>query len=159
MQFRWNTTECLHLHIAPLAATQHFGRFRSEANIDWVRVLPDAPPGLKQRVRLAGVVLITADTTRWSAPSRRKESGGEEKPVLCALWQRGQSVAWGAIPSARPSVSTCANVSSTACHAADAREGRNSKPRDYSGSLPLEAALRNCHRILRQSSRGAMPWS
>ena len=32
-------------------------------------------------------------------------------------------------------------------------EGRNSKPRDYPGSLPLEAALRNCRRILRQSER------
>ena len=35
------------------------------------------------------------------------------------------------------------------------REGRNSKPRDYPGSLPLEATLRNCRRILRQSSGGA----
>jgi len=33
------------------------------------------------------------------------------------------------------------------------REGRNSKPRDYPGSLPLEAAIRNCQRILRQSER------
>jgi hypothetical protein len=32
------------------------------------------------------------------------------------------------------------------------REGRNSKPRDDPGSLPLEAALCNCRRILRQAS-------
>ena len=37
------------------------------------------------------------------------------------------------------------------------REGRNSKPRDYPGSLPLEAALRNCRRILRQASERRDP--
>ena len=118
-----------------------------------MRVLPDAPPGLKQRVRLAGVVLITADTTRWSAPSPARRVAAREKPVLCALWQRGQSVAWGAIPSARPSVSTCANVSSTACHAADAREGRNSKPRDYPEACRSKPSYATGRRILRQSER------
>ena len=33
-------------------------------------------------------------------------------------------------------------------HGPRRRERRNSKPRDDPGSLPLEAALRNCRRIL-----------
>ena len=65
-----------------------------------------------RRARLAGVVLITRDTTGWSRPSPKGENG----------------------------------------------EGRNSNPSRLSpGSLPLEAALRNCRGTLRQASERRDP--
>ena len=105
----------------------------------------------------AGVVSITTDTTRWSVPRRRRTA--RRSPTM-RLSGRG-----AVVPARQHPAGAARRAESRRCWRQDQprghdrlvrrREGRNSKPRDYPGSLPLEAALRNCRRILRQASGGA----